>query len=175
MVKAGEHVREPDRPAQAGPVARLQLVAGRVAVRGANLLRPRLSLGVRLVALDDAGRVLLVRHSYLPGLHLPGGAVDAGESCRMAVEREAREEGALELPQPPEMFRIYWNHALGRRDHVVLFVARGVGSAAGAKPHFPEILEARFHAADALPEDVTEATRQRLAEVLEGAAPSETW
>lgn len=144
-------------------------------MRTANLLRPRLSLGVRLVALDDAGRVLLVRHSYLPGLHLPGGAVDAGESCRVAVEREAREEAALELPRPPEMFGIYWNRALGRRDHVVLFVAREVRAEAGAAPGFPEILEARFHAVDALPEDISEATRRRLTEVLDGATPSETW
>ena len=71
--------------------------AGHLAIRIADAFRPRLSLGVRLVALDDAGGVFLVRHSYLPGLHLPGGAVDAGETCREAAVREAREEGGLVL------------------------------------------------------------------------------
>ena len=63
-------------------VTALHLRAGDAAIRMANLFRPRLSLGVRLVVLDAEGRVFLVRHSYLPGSHLPGGAVDPGESFR---------------------------------------------------------------------------------------------
>jgi len=174
-VKAGERIPQPDLPARTGLIANLQFRAGRVAIRTANLLRPRLSLGVRLVGLDGAGRVFLVRHSYLPGLHLPGGAVDAGESCRTAAEREAREEGALELTRPPEMFSIYWNRSLGQRDHVVLFVARDVRVSRGATPGFPEIVSSGFHAPDALPDDVTPATRRRLGEVLGGEPPDETW
>lgn len=153
----------------------MQLRLGRLAAAVANAARPRLSLGVRLVALDDEGtQVFLVRHSYLPGLYLPGGAVDAGESCRAAVVREAREEGGLVLDVPPELFGIYHNQAFGGRDHVVLYVARGVRAAARRSARV-EIVGGGFHPVDALPDDATPATRARLAEVLAGAPRSETW
>ena len=37
-------------------------------------------------------RVLVVRHSYKPGLRLPGGGVKAGENHRLAAIRELQEE-----------------------------------------------------------------------------------
>jgi ADP-ribose pyrophosphatase YjhB (NUDIX family) len=147
---------------------------GNVAVRVSNLMRPELHLGVRLLALDDAGRVFLVRHSYTPDLHLPGGAVDLGESCREAAEREAREEGNLVLAGPPELFHVYWNPVGNRRDHVVLFVARGARQSA-PRPASLEIVAAGFHALDALPDSLADGTRRRLDEVLGGTPPSDRW
>ena len=147
---------------------------GTAAVRLSNLGRPELSLGVRLLALDAAGRVFLVRHSYTPGLHLPGGGVEVGETCREAAEREAREEGNLVLDAPPEFFHIYCNPVSSLRDHVALFVARNVRQAAPTRPSL-EIVAAGFHAPDALPEALTDGTRRRLDEVLGGAAPSDHW
>lgn len=147
---------------------------GYVAIRLADALRPRLSLGVRLLALDDAGGVFLVRHSYLPGLHLPGGSVDAGETCREAAVREAGEEGGLELPAAPELFNIYRSVAGGRRDHVVLFVVRGARQVRAARPGL-EIVAAGFHPLDELPADLTPATRQRIGEVLEGRPRGDGW
>jgi ADP-ribose pyrophosphatase YjhB (NUDIX family) len=147
---------------------------GDAAVRVSNLMRPELSLGVRLLALDEAGGVFLVRHSYIPDLHLPGGAVDLGETCREAAEREAREEGNLVLPGPPELFHLYWNPIGTRRDHVVLFVARGARQSA-PRPASLEIVSAGFHGLDALPASVSDGTRRRLDEVLGGKAPSDRW
>ena len=120
----------------------------------------RLTLGVRLLALDGAGRVFLVRHSYLPGLHLPGGAVDPGESCRAAAVREAAEEGGLVLAGTPALFQVYMNPTGGRHDHVVLYVARGARQDR-ARPPSLEIVASGFHPADPLPADVTRATRAR--------------
>jgi ADP-ribose pyrophosphatase YjhB (NUDIX family) len=148
--------------------------AGYLAIRLADAFRPRLSLGVRLVALDAAGGVFLVRHSYLPGLHLPGGAVDAGETCREAAVREAREEGGLDLPERPELFHVYRNTAGSRRDHVVLFVARGARQARPARPGL-EIVGARFHPLAALPPDLTRSTRSRIDEVLAGRPAGDAW
>jgi len=147
---------------------------GHVAVKLHNLFRAEITLGVRLLALDAEGRVFLVRHSYFPGLHLPGGGVDLGETCRQAAEREAREEGGLLLPEPPALFHLYWNPIAIRRDHIALFVARGVRQA-GPRPRSLEILAAGFHDVDALPPDITDATRRRLAEVVGGAPPSDRW
>ena len=147
---------------------------GNAAVRVSNLMRPELSLGVRLLALDDRDRVFLVRHSYTPDLHLPGGAVDLGETCREAAEREAREEGNLVLASPPELFHVYWNPVGNRRDHVLLFVARGALWRA-PRPASLEIVAAGFHALDALPAALSDGTRRRLDEVLGGAPPSDRW
>jgi ADP-ribose pyrophosphatase YjhB (NUDIX family) len=114
-----------------------------------------------------------VRHSYLPGYHLPGGGVSPGETCREAVIREAREEGGLDLPEPPSVFGVYLNRALAERDHVVLLVARG--AAARSRPRGLETVEARFFEPDGLPKETTPATRVRVEEVLCGRAPSEDW
>ncbi len=155
-------------------VAALHQGVGDLAIRFANAFRPQLSLGVRLVAFDQAGRVFLVRHSYLPGLHLPGGAVDLGESCREAALREAREEGGLELSATPELFGLYWDPSRGRRDHIAVFLARDAHQA-GPRSASLEILAAGFHPLDALPPDVTPATRRRLAEVAGTAPQAERW
>jgi 8-oxo-dGTP diphosphatase len=45
------------------------------------------------VWLDD--RVLAVRHSYKPGLRLPGGGISRGEDHRLTAARELREEVGL--------------------------------------------------------------------------------
>jgi ADP-ribose pyrophosphatase YjhB (NUDIX family) len=155
-------------------LAGLHRRVGYLAIRFANAFRPQLSLGVRLVAFDDAGRVFLVRHSYLPGLHLPGGAVDLGESCRDAALREAREEGGLEVEGVPELFGLYWNPSQDFRDHIAVFVARGALQARPRQAKL-EIVAAAFHPLDALPDDLTPATRRRLAEVAGAAAPTERW
>lgn len=158
----------------ARPLRSLHLYAGVFLSRLTELFRPRLSLGVRLVALDDAGGVFLVRHSYLPGLHLPGGAVDADETCREAAAREAAEEGGLVLPAPPELFGIYRSGFGGRRDHTVLYVSRGARQPE-PKAVSLEIVAARFYPLADLPADMNRPTRERLAEVLDGAPRSETW
>lgn len=152
----------------------LHLHAGVLLSRMAELFRPRLSLGVRLVALDDAGGVFLVRHSYLPGLHLPGGAVDADETCREAAVREASEEGGLVLTTPPELFGVYRSGFGGRRDHTVLYVTQGARQPEPKRPSL-EILSARFYPRADLPADMNRPTRERIAEVLHGAPPTDIW
>jgi hypothetical protein len=57
---------------------------------------------------------------------------------------------------------------------VALFVVRAFRQTG---PHVPdrEIAEAKFFSPDALPDDATRATRDRLAEVLHGAQASPYW
>lgn len=167
--------RPRDLPRGGGPFARLHLWAGDALIRGAGLLRTPLTLGVRLVAFDPEGRVFLVRHTYLPGWHLPGGGVEGGESVRQAVEREAREEGGLVLAGPPSMLGLYFHRTTGRHDHIAVFVARDVRRAPLGADTGLEIRDAGFFAAEALPVDATEATRARIAEALGAAPRSELW
>ena len=137
-------------------------------------LRRGITLGVRGVALDDRGRVFLVRHSYVPGWYRPGGGVELGETVEAALVRELMEEGGIALGEAPELFGIYLNRVVSVRDHVVVYVCRRCRQV--KPPHLPnlEILEAGFFAPDALPQGATEGTRRRLAEFA-GAARSPEW
>jgi 8-oxo-dGTP pyrophosphatase MutT (NUDIX family) len=128
------------------------------------LIRRPLTLGVRAAAFDAEGRIFLVRHTYVPGWYLPGGGVEPGETAYDTLERELAEEGHLSLSEPAELFGLYHNKWTNRRDHVALFVCRNVRQFKTHKPDL-EIAEAGFFQVDALPDDVTAATRRRLAEL----------
>lgn len=136
------------------------------------LTRP-MTLGVRALALDAEGRVFLVRHTYVPGWHLPGGGVEHGETVLQALRKELREEGNIESTAPPELFAIYHATQWTRRDHVALYVVRDCVQS-GPRPPDREIAESGFFKRDALPEGVAKATLRRLAE-FDGAPAAETW
>ena len=128
--------------------------------------------GVR-VLVTDGERVLLVRHSYVHGLHLPGGGVEVGETFEQAALKELREEAALTPTAPLELFGLYLNEGVTRRDHVAVFVCRDFAWD-GFEPT-AEIVEAGFHPLADLPADVTEPTLRRIAEVREGRRPDPYW
>jgi 8-oxo-dGTP pyrophosphatase MutT (NUDIX family) len=133
-----------------------------------------LTLGVRAVVIDGSGRVFLIVHSYVPGWHLPGGGVETGETAAMALARELREEGNIELVDQPTLFGVYFNRRISRRDHVALYVVRAFRQDAPPKPNH-EIIAHGFFAPDALPAETTRATRERIAEVLNERKPAELW
>jgi ADP-ribose pyrophosphatase YjhB (NUDIX family) len=145
----------------------------RIAHMSFVLLRP-MTLGVRGVAFDAENRVLLVRHSYTPGWHFPGGGVEPGETCEHALIREMHEEALVALETPLRLHGLFHNVHVSPRDHVAVYVARRFRILGERKPD-REILEARFFPLDALPEATTRATRARLAEILDGRALSATW
>ena len=92
----------------------------------ARFVRP-LTMGVRAVVERDGAEgpeVFLVRHSYVPGWHLPGGAVEVGETAGDAMVREVREECAVEALGRPELFGLYFNRGASRRDHVAVYRVR---------------------------------------------------
>ena len=138
-----------------------------------RLARP-LTMGVRAVVLDEAGRVFLVRHSYLRGWHLPGGGVEVGETALEALARELREEGHIELTGAPALHGVYLNTFVTRRDHVLVYVVRDFRQTE-ARGADREIVETGFFPVDNLPEGAARSTRERLAEVLAGAPASALW
>jgi ADP-ribose pyrophosphatase YjhB (NUDIX family) len=133
-----------------------------------------LTIGVRGLVFDAQGRVFLVKHSYVPGWHLPGGGVEHGETLATALARELREEGNIELLGPAELYGIYWNRRTARRDHVALYVVRSFRQTAPPEPN-SEIVAHGFFAPDAFPEGTTVSTRARIAEVLGGRDAAEIW
>ncbi|HEX4407318.1 MAG TPA: NUDIX domain-containing protein [Xanthobacteraceae bacterium] len=133
-----------------------------------------LTVGVRGLILDGEGRVFLVKHSYLAGWHLPGGGVEKGETLIAALERELREEGNIEVTEPPPLHAIYFNRRVSRRDHVALYVVRAFRQIGPPVPN-AEIIAHGFFGTNELPADTSRATRERIAEVLTGRAPAEWW
>jgi 8-oxo-dGTP pyrophosphatase MutT (NUDIX family) len=132
-----------------------------------------MTLGVRAVVLDPAGRVFLVKHSYVAGWHLPGGGVETDETVLEALGRELLEEGGI-TAHAPALHGVFFNVRVSRRDHIVVFVVRDFAQDGGPR-HPREIVDHGFFAPDALPPDTTRATRARLDEVLKGLAKSERW
>lgn len=133
-----------------------------------------LTLGVRGAVLDDRGRVLLVRHTYVAGWHLPGGGVETGETAGMALARELDEEAWIEILEPPVLHGIFFNGHVSRRDHVLVYAIRGFRRRPGWRPD-REIAAAEFVPLTDLPDEVTAGTRARLAEITSGARPQPNW
>lgn len=92
--------------------------------------RPRVR-GVMVAVFDDAGRVLLIRHTYGDRTRwdFPGGWVASGEPAIEAARREAFEELGLELDlQPGGAFDAEWEH---KHEHLEFFTARYPAGATG--------------------------------------------
>jgi 8-oxo-dGTP pyrophosphatase MutT (NUDIX family) len=133
-----------------------------------------MTLGVRVLAEDQAGRVLLVKHTYIKGWHFPGGGVEHGETAESAALRELAEEGGVAATEPLTLFGVYSNAPAFPNDHV-LFFQTGTVEASAVNPDPREIADYGFFPREALPDGVTEGTKLRLAEVFEGRALSPFW
>ncbi len=137
------------------------------------LLKPPISLGVRLIVRDPLDQVLLVRHTYIKGLHLPGGGVDVGETAQDAAVRECFEETNFLVQSDLRLVGLYFNRHHSNRDHVATFLAdidRPLGDA-DLKPQAIEISQVVVASIKDLPAGTTGPTRRRLAE-LKTAEPS---
>lgn len=128
------------------------------------------AFGVTGAVQDSAGRVLLVRHSYMPGWQLPGGGVDRNEPPQAAVLRELHEE--LGLTGGEAEFLGLYTRPAGWATNVIAFY-RVTGAAVDFRPSL-EIREICFADPASPPPGCTPATLRRLAE-LRGAAPSPYW
>ena len=136
-------------------------------------MRRPMTLGARGVACDAAGRILLVRHTYANGWHLPGGGVEHGETAADAVLREMAEEGGVEGAGAPRLIGFYANHANFPNDHIAVYRIDSWRPCAPRRD--AEIAERGFFPIDAVPEDTTPGTRRRIAEIFKNAPISEAW
>lgn len=115
--------------------------------------------GVRILALDIQGRVLLIRHSY--GSHVwmpPGGGMRRGEDPLLAAARELVEETGLTLREARLISTNGENlHGAGHQVRVVLGLVDGM-----PKPDEREVLAASFFALDALPPDMPAGLAEKI-------------
>lgn len=137
-------------------------------------VRKRLTVGVRAVLLDGK-RVLLLRHTYLPGWQFPGGGVEPGETAEMSAAREVMEETGYAVTGRPDLHGVHLNRvAGGARDHVAVYIWRDFNSQHEFKPNI-EIAELNWFDVDALPPDIEPGTARRLREILHREKPAAEW
>jgi 8-oxo-dGTP pyrophosphatase MutT (NUDIX family) len=133
-----------------------------------------LTIGVRIIVRDGPEKVLLVRHTYAPGWHFPGGAIDRRETAVDAAVRELREEALIEATSPPRLVGVFLSTTQGKSDHIVVFEA-GSWRRIEGKARPLEIAETGFFPIRDLPKGTTGGTRRRLAELLGEAEASPAW
>jgi len=132
-----------------------------------------LTLGVRGLVLDAEGRVLLVQHTYVPGGSRPGGGVGRGETAKTALIRELKEEAGVRVTGAATLVSLHSNDQHHPGDHVALYRVQDWEPCAASAQG--EIHAVAWFAPDALPDDITPATRRRLAEALDGAVCDPLW
>ena len=148
-------------------------IIGKVLQRYWRLSRG-LTLGAQAAVIDADGRILLIRHTYHPGWHFPGGGVERMETAEAALARELDEEAGVTLTGKAELFGIYANFRLFPNDHVAVYVVRDWHQPHAPKPNY-EIAEHAMFARDALPADINPPTARRIAEIFDGAPRDPMW
>ena len=137
-------------------------------------VKRHMTLGTRVALLED-GKVYLVRQTYLPGWHFPGGGVEPGETAEYSAGRELEEETGYRATAPMELRGLYLNvNEATNRDHIAFFVCRGFEKFAEIRPNH-EIADAAWFGLEALPADATPPTRHRIEEILSGAPLAAMW
>jgi len=133
-----------------------------------------MTLGVRGVVVDGEGRVLLLRHTYTPGWHFPGGGVEKGETCPVALLRELHEEAGIEtVVADMRLASVHANLGYFPNDHVLVY--RIDRWHQGKATQRGEIAETGFFDPLSPPPGVTAGTRRRLDELFGGEPVSDRW
>lgn len=133
-----------------------------------------LTLGVRAIVRNEDGEFLLVRHTYTPGWHFPGGGVEKGETAKNALGRELRQETGLVLTGEPILHGVFFNHDMNQRDHVLAYLCE-VEPGQLKKNKGVEIAEIGFFGVEDFPQGVDPGTMRRIREITEDVVLESTW
>lgn len=130
----------------------------RLMVWGIYLVIPRHRIGINIVALDSANRVLLLKHVFHPACPwgLPGGWLGRHEDPRTAALRELEEETGLTAVLGPPIFTTYDAHP----PHIGIIYLAAVQS--GEMQLSGEILDAGWFPVQALPQPLSPTVRQAI-------------
>lgn len=139
----------------------LLLLFRRLPARGrvwvVHRLAPTFTVGAICVVQRDDGALLLIRQSYRQRWGFPGGLLARGEDAADAARREAREEVGIEVEPVGEPAVVVDPDP--RRVDVVFRCRIAPGAdPSSVRPASPEVVEARWFPADALPELQHEAS-----------------
>lgn len=130
-----------------------------------RLARPNV-IGCRVLAFDEEGRVLLIRHSYgRRSWMLPGGGMKRGEDPLRAAAREFAEELGCPL-HAPFVVDVVEESLLGARN-VVHIIAGTIGGV--PVPDGREVIDTAFFATTRLPDDMPNVLRRGMSNWIRAA------
>ena len=132
------------------------------------------TLGVQGIVIDGSNKVLLVRHSYVRGWHLPGGGVERDENLEQALRRELLEESGIELTRKPCLHGIFSNFERSAGDHIAVYVVRDWTRVCAFSTGL-EIIENKFFELKSLPDGLIGGAKRRLFEVFDRHPLSSDW
>ena len=115
--------------------------------------------GCRVLAFDEGGRLLLIRHSYGSGnWMLPGGGIARGEEPLVAARRELAEETGCIL-RDALVHAVLEEQLYGTTNRVHLIAGRAAGL---PQPDGREIIELGFFGRNALPVPLSPAVASQI-------------
>ena len=137
-------------------------------------IRRGLTLGVRAVVRTPNGDFLLVRHTYIPGWHFPGGGVELGQAVETALADELVQETGIRVSGVAKLHGIFFNSSVSLHDHVVVYLC-DTGGELPIKSKSFEIAELGYFAPERLPTDVDPGTERRIQEIAFSKSISCEW
>lgn len=130
------------------------------------------TLGARAIVLNSKNQVLLVKHTYQPHWYLPGGGIKKGESAKIGMQRELKEEVGLVSADEPQLFGIYYNTYLGTHDYAIIYIVKNPSF---IEANSPEIEQFDWFDYENLPQMISPGTLRRLNEYFKNSPPSDIW
>jgi ADP-ribose pyrophosphatase YjhB (NUDIX family) len=132
------------------------------------------TLGVQGIVIRRDKQILLLRHSYTPGWHFPGGGVERHENLMQALHRELLEEVGVAIRGEPKLHAIFSNFARSKGDHIAVFIVDNWEQIERPQSQL-EIIDWNFFSVNALPRGIIDGARRRLAEVFDGCPITPEW
>jgi 8-oxo-dGTP pyrophosphatase MutT (NUDIX family) len=130
-------------------------------------------VGARALIIKDQ-QVLLIQHTYSDlGWLTVGGGVNSNESALEAICREVEEETSLKVHGKPRLFGVYYTNYNKRDDHIIFYIIENFSSI--TRPRSPEIETMQWFDIHNLPENISPATKRRIAEYLGQQEISDRW
>jgi len=120
-------------------------------------------------AVIHEGKILLVRHNLLKKWQIPGGCQEVGESIQQTIQREVKEELALDLAAGPLM-SVYshpkWTLEFpdGSKLQQLTFFFLMEGEISPIHIQASEISAYQFFAPDEIPEDTFDCCKQKVSD-----------